>query len=62
MSNLGPHRTEPSLSRGVYVAVALVVIVLLVAGFLLMDAGHTVWGLVPILAAAGSIAVLAYRR
>ena len=62
MSNLGPHRSKPSLSLGVYIAVGLVVIALLVVGFLLMDAGHTIWGLVPILAAAGSVGALAYRR
>jgi CHASE2 domain-containing sensor protein len=62
VSNLGPHRVEPSLSRTVYIAAGLVVIALLVAGFLLLDAGHTVWGLVSIVAAAASIAAVAYRR
>ena len=62
MSNLGPHRVEPSMSRTAYIAVGLVVIALLVVGFLLLDAGHTIWGLVSILAAVASVAALVYRR
>jgi uncharacterized membrane protein (DUF485 family) len=60
--NIDPHRVGPSVSRGVYLAVGAVVIALLVTGFVLIEANHYFWGIVSILAAAGAIAVVAYRR
>jgi hypothetical protein len=60
--NIDPHSTGPSVSRGLYVVGGLVIISLLVTGFLLIEANHYVWGVITILAAAGGIAAVAYRR
>jgi hypothetical protein len=60
--NIDPHSTGRSVSLGVYVVGGLVIIALLVTGFLLIEANHYFWGIVSILAAAGAIAVVAYRR
>ena len=60
--NIDPHSTGPSVSRGVYIAGGLVIIALLVTGFLLIEAGHYVWGIIAILAAAGAVGGAASRR
>jgi uncharacterized membrane protein (DUF485 family) len=60
--NIDPHHVGRSVSRGLYFAAGTVVIALLVTGFVLIEANHYVWGIVSILAAAGAIAAVAYRR
>lgn len=61
--NLDPHRyARPSLGRAAYVVVGLLVIALLVAGFVLLDARHWIWGAAAIAAAVVVIAALVRRR